>query len=74
MSPTNNNLITFYKADGTECDRATSKGVKVRLAEVFKKSDQTTLQFMTEMRDLTQGDFDDFRQWFTDAGYAITPA
>lgn len=64
----------MYTADngwGTELKRE-PQACKVRLARVFKRPDQGMVDIMAELKTLTEKDIEDFRQWFTDAGYPCT--
>lgn len=64
----------MYTADtgwGTDLKRE-PQACKVRLARVFRKHDQSTLEIMNELKALTEQDLADFRQWFTEAGFPCT--
>lgn len=50
------------------------QAVKVRLARVFKRHDQSMVDIMNELKTLTDKDLADFRQWFEAAGYPCTGA
>ena len=64
--------MTILKADGTEMTRDI-RGVKVRLADVYKTPGQKVLDLMNELKQLTEADLADFRAWFEAAGYPCGP-
>lgn len=45
---------------------------KVRLARLFKKPEQSMVEVMNELKQLTEKDMEDFKVWFTAAGYPCT--
>lgn len=62
-------MFNFTNFDGTAQDRSKSMGVKVRLAQVFRKSGQSTLEIMSELKMLSDKDLADFKGWFEQEGY-----
>lgn len=48
------------------------QAVKVKLARLYKRPDQSMVQIMEELKQLTEKDLADFREWFTKAGYPCT--
>lgn len=64
--------MEIYKFDGTPCDRA-PRGLKLRLADVFRRPGQGMSETLKELNELTDADNADFRAWFEAAGYP-TPA
>lgn len=58
-------------SNGKELDTE-QRGLKVRLSQVYKMVGQTMLEFMAELKFLTDDDERDFRRWFTVAGYPTT--
>lgn len=63
-------MFNFTNHDGTAQDRSKSVGVKVRLAQVFRKNGQSTLEIMAELKMLSDKDLADFKGWFEQEGYS----
>lgn len=68
-------MFEYTKYDGSPLDR-TPRGVKVRLADVYRKNGQRMSNaaaadpgIMQEMAKLTDADLADFRVWFERNGY-----
>jgi hypothetical protein len=66
-------MITLTNSAGQPLDREQAKGVKARLGEVYKKSGQSMVEFMAELKALSPKDLADFHGWFQAAGYAVLP-
>lgn len=64
-------MHTIYKHDGTPCDTA-PRGLKLRLADVFKRPGQGMSETLKELNELTPDDMRDFHNWFEANGYAVT--
>lgn len=62
-------MFDYTNPDGTVQDRSKSLGVKVRLAQYYRRSDQKTLDIMSELKQLTDTDLADFKRWFESAGF-----
>jgi hypothetical protein len=62
-------MYTIIGIGGKELERDKTKGVKVRLAETFRRDGQKMTEIMGEIKELTDKDFADFAQWYNDAGY-----
>lgn len=61
--------MQLTKYDGSDMV-TTPRAVKLRLADVFRRPDQTATAFIAgELKQLTEADLNDFRAWFAEAGY-----
>lgn len=62
--------MPIMDAKGVELKREPG-ALSLRLAAVYRKENQTLQDFMEELKALTQQDKEDFRAWFTEAGYPV---
>jgi len=61
-------MFEYTKYDNSPLTRDV-QGVKVRLANVFKRPEDNMLAIMNQIRELTPKDLEDFKTWFEAAGY-----
>jgi hypothetical protein len=62
-------MHTITGIGGKELERDKTKGVKVRLAETFRREGQKMTEIMGEINALSPKDFEDFAGWYNAAGY-----
>lgn len=63
--------MMILNTSGQECTRE-PRGLKLRLADVFKEPGTTASAFMgVELKALTDKDLADFKGWFIEAGYPV---